>query len=217
LKFWSQFEATKTTKTEVVFILDEDDPERDKYVARNGSRAAYVVAPPTDRGMVGALNWAFREMDRRKKLGFSVGFMGDDHRPRSHGWDQRYLEALRSMGTGFVYGNDLFQGEKMPTQVAMSTDIPTSLGWMCPPQFEHLSVDVIWKDLGEGINRIQYLEDVVVEHMHPLAGKARYDRSYRQVNNVLIARRDGERYNTWYTTERLKNIEVLSNLLALGR
>lgn len=216
VSFWGEFERTKTENSEVIFILDEDDPELHRYKAENNGRAKYVVAPPTARGMVGALNWAFRTLDSRDELGFAVGFMGDDHRPRTFGWDARYLASLRTQRTGFVYGNDLFQGERMPTQVAMSTDIPRSLGWMCPPQFEHLCVDVIWKDLGDGINRIEYLPDVIVEHMHPLAGKSREDKAYRQVNNILIARRDNARYQEWHSSERLRNIEVLSNLLTLG-
>lgn len=216
IDFWSEFESTKAGNTVCVFVLDEDDELFYRYKAEKRDGVNFVVAPPTARGMVGALNWAFRALNDSNSLGFAVGFMGDDHRPRTHGWDIRYLEALRSLGTGFVYGNDLLQGERMPTQVAMSTDIPNALGWMCPPQFEHLCVDVIWKDLGDGIGKITYLPDVIVEHMHPLAGKAYNDRNYRQVNNILLARRDGDRYNTWHSEERLANIEVLSKLLPVG-
>jgi hypothetical protein len=59
--------------------------------------------------------------------------MGDDHRPRTKGWDQAYLDALRELGTGIVYGDDLLQGEKLPTQCAMTADIVRALGHMAPP------------------------------------------------------------------------------------
>lgn len=214
--FWGEFERTKTTNSKVIFILDEDDDELMNYKSKMLEGMEYVVAPPTARGMVGALNWGFTNVDRAQKLGFAVGFMGDDHRPRSVGWDERYLEWLKRLRTGFVYGNDLFQGERMPTQVAMSTDIPRTLGWMCPPQFEHLCVDVIWKDLGKAIDRILYLDDVIIEHLHPVAGKAKNDRNYRIVNNIMLARRDAERYSEYIDREFLHNVEALRRLISYG-
>jgi len=117
--------------------------------------------------MVGALNAAFRAYNYEDKLGFAVGFMGDDHRPRTAGWDTEYLSVLRGFGTGFVYGNDLYQGETMPTQVAFTTDIARALSYMSPPELDHLCVDVVWRELGKRIDAIKYLPDVIVEHMHP--------------------------------------------------
>ena len=71
--------------------------------------------------------------------------MGDDHRPRPAAmpWDARIRECL-SGGPGIVYGNDLLQGEKMATAVAMTSDIVTTLGYMCPPAMVHLCVDLVW-------------------------------------------------------------------------
>jgi hypothetical protein len=211
--FFGEFERTKTLDSAIFFIFDEDDPDLASYRANIREGMRYVVAPPTSRGMVGALNWAFHEIDNIGSLGYSVGFMGDDHRPRTIGWDDRYVRSLRALKTGFVYGNDLLQGGRMPTQVAMSIDIPRTLGWMCPPQFEHLCVDVIWKDLGDGIDRITYLDDVIIEHLHPIAGKARNDRNYRQVNNILLAKRDADRYAHYIEDNLPHDIDKLRRLI----
>lgn len=214
LDFWGEFERTKTANSRVVFVIDGDDPERAAYVARCPEGATMLIAPDTKRGMVGALNWAFGAMfGAAGGFGFASGFMGDDHRPRTMGWDQAYLDALHGLHTGFVYGDDLFQGERIPTQIAMTTDIPKTLGWMCPPQFEHLFVDNVWLDLGKGIDRIKYLPEVVIEHMHPIAGKARSDRTYRIVNSPYIARRDQESYLLWKQDELPRNLEDLRKLL----
>lgn len=197
LDFGGEFDRYLERDTKLVFVFDEDDQDLPRYKALNDGRWDYFVAPVTRRGMVGALNAAFNYYLRTKALGFSVGFMGDDHRPRTPGWDYSYIRTLQRLRTGFVYGNDLFQGANMPTQVAFTTDVATRLGYMCPPIFDHLCVDVVWKDWGDAIDRIEYLDKVIIEHMHPLAGKNRMDREYRAVNNTYIARHDGEAYKIY--------------------
>jgi hypothetical protein len=149
--------------------------------------------------MVAALQRGFEGFGDH--LGYAVGFMGDDHLPRTVGWDTAYLEALRGMGTGFVYGNDLFQGEAIATQVAMTTDIPLALGYMCPPEFDHLCVDVVWQDWGKAIDKLEYLGEVVVEHMHYLAGKAKVDEGYGAVNNSTVSGHDIAAYNHYNSPE----------------
>lgn len=113
---------------------------------------------------------------------FAIGFMGDDHLPRTPGWDLHYLATLATLGTGIVYGNDLLQGQNLPTQVAITSDIIRRIGYMAPPDLKHLYMDNYWKDLGEGAGCIRYLPDVIVEHLHPVAGKAAWDDNYARVN-----------------------------------
>src|ERR1022692_4739674 len=66
--------------------------------------------------------------------------MGDDHLPRTPGWDRLLLDGLADMGGGFAYGNDLYQGEILPTAVAVSSPIVAALGWMCLPALNHMFV-----------------------------------------------------------------------------
>jgi hypothetical protein len=191
---------TITARSRLVFVVDIDDPMRDAYFQQNEHDFRILTAPETRRGMNGALNWAFRELYKAGELGFAVGFFGDDHRPRTRGWDERYLEALRDLDIGFVYGNDLFQRENLPTQVAFTTNIGVALGYMAPPSLDHLNIDVVWKDWGLAIDRIRYLDDVVVEHMHPWAGKAKADKGYRAVNSPLVVRHDSAAYNEYHAS-----------------
>lgn len=163
--------------------------------------------------MVGALNNAYSYYARQNLLGYAIGFMGDDHRPRTPGWDSHYLNELHKLGTGFVYGNDLFQYERMPTQVAFTSDIASTLGYMCPPAFRHLCVDVVWKNWGDAIGRITYLPDTIIEHMHYLAGKAREDRNYRAVNSILVAEHDSATYREYMEGQFHDDVEKLKRLL----
>jgi len=181
------FADTSTAGSLLVFVVDEDDPTLPGYEGIGDGYRIGVVFTPT-RTMVQALNLAAVSY-ANTALGldvcarpFAVGFMGDDHRPRTAGWDQAYLEALRGLGTGIVYGDDLLQGQRMPTQCAMSADIVRALGYMAPPDLTHLYVDNVWLALGEAAGCIRYLPEVVVEHLHPAAGKAAMDAGYARVN-----------------------------------
>ena len=182
------FRATCTADTDLLIAVDTTDPRLHDYVsAIAGDRVGIVTAD--SRNMVEALNRAVSTV-----RSWAVGFMGDDHCPRTHGWDTAYLEALRELRTGIVYGNDLLQGQNLPTQAAMTGDIPRTLGYIAPPGLTHLYVDNFWRDLGRGAGCLRYLPDVVVEHRHPLAGKGNWDEHYARVNDSAMYARDEAAY-----------------------
>jgi hypothetical protein len=124
--------------------------------------------------------------------------LGDDHRVRTPGWDLKLIEAVEQMdGPGFAYGNDLLQGKNMPTAWVVSAEIVRMLGWMMLPGCEHMYVDNAVLTLGSAANRIAYRPDVVIEHLHPLAGKAEWDASYRESNADERYTADRAAFETW--------------------
>lgn len=192
LELADAWQATGATAP-LYFCVDVDDPELDAY------SAAYIQIH--DRGpfhlhigerlrLAGTLNYVVKLLQDRYR---AVAFMGDDHRPRTPGWDARFAECL-SAGAGIVYGNDLLMGERMPTAVCMTSDIPRTLGYICPPGLVHLCLDLVWLDWGQGMGRITYLSDVIIEHMHPANGKAELDAGYTEVNSERQVRTDTEAY-----------------------
>lgn len=188
---WDETGAT----ADVLFCVDKDDPELAAYKQQAKALAAdervrFVFW--ARKRLCGTLNQAAVKNAPNYRF---LAFMGDDHRPRPAGrpWDERFRECL-SGGPGIVYGNDLLQGEAMATAVAMTSDIVTTLGYMVPPQFEHLCVDLVWVDWGNGMQRITYLHDVVIEHLHPAAGKADVDAGYEEVNSSEQVAKDGAAY-----------------------
>ena len=151
--------------------------------------------------MVEALNMTAGHLPSHQAA-FAVGFMGDDHRPRTVGWDKEYLDALRELGTGIVFGDDLYQGDKLPTQCAMTSDIVRALGYMAPPTLTHMYVDNFWRDLGTEADCLYYLPDVVVEHMHPIVGKAEWDEGHLRVNDRQVIDADEAAYVEHQTSGR---------------
>ncbi|TLQ45758.1 glycosyltransferase family 2 protein [Streptomyces marianii] len=204
------FRDTCTAETELLFVIDDDDPEREAYqLARAAAEDAYgdvrlaeQQAPGT---MVSALNRGAQSAAYGHEPPAALGFMGDDHRPRTKGWDKAYLEALRSL-PGIVYGNDLIQGERLPTQCAMSTALVRHLGFMAPPELTHLYVDNYWLAIGRDAGCISYLPNVVVEHVHPVAGKAEWDEGYRRVNAPTMYAGDRQAYSEYMAAHRARDV-----------
>lgn len=190
------FANTCTLDTRLIFVVDDDDETLDDYMAEvsadvPGFYRAELGAMEDSHSMVYALNGAaMMVINTFIPAPYAIAFMGDDHRPRTKGWDEVYLNELSELGSGLVYGNDLLQCERLPTQVAMTADIIKAIGAMAPPSLQHLAVDNFWLELGHGANCITYLPDVVVEHLHPFADKADMDDGYLRVNDPELYARD---------------------------
>lgn len=196
------FRDTCTAGTWLLFAVDEDDPECGAYRdAVDEAFAAYggvqLTTQPSGT-MVSALNHAARLL--LEAPGWSrpdaIGFMGDDHRPRTKGWDRAYLDALTSL-PGIVYGNDLIQGANLPTQCAVSADVVRRLGHMAPPTLTHLFVDNYWLQLGRAAGCVSYLPSVTVEHLHPVGGAVAWDEGHRRVNSPDMYARDRAAYEEY--------------------
>jgi hypothetical protein len=114
-----------------------------------------------------------------------VGVLGDDTFPRTEGWDAAVVAALDELGTGLCYSNDLLKGEALPTVCFMTTDIVRALGFMAPPALVHMFADDFWLALGRAVDRIRYLPDVVIEHLHYSVGKAPSDHVYMESESLM--------------------------------
>lgn len=183
--------VTTTGCAALVLAVDDDDPELDGYRAIGWPHL--IVGPRLRLG--GTLNWL---APRAADLGAqAIGFMGDDHRPRTGGWDAALLAALRDGGPGVVYANDLFQGPNLPTAVAISAEVIDTLGFYVPPGMVHLFLDDFWRHLGEALGALTYLPDVIIEHLHPATGKASMDASYAETNSTSSYQADHQRWRTY--------------------
>lgn len=149
------------------------------------------------------------------ELADCIGFMGDDHLPRTEGWDVLLAKALDGH-PGVAYGNDLVKGEALPTACVISAKIIRKLGFMCPPRQEHLYLDDYWKMLGKATGNLVYLPDVIIEHLHPTVGKAPWDAGYHQANDPQQYAWDHTAYqeflaNDWITCQSiLRNSGMLA-------
>ena len=198
-----------TGDSRLLVAVDDDDPELERYLKLDTAGCRMYVGPRLRLG--GTLNTLALKHSREH---FAIGFMGDDHRPRGPvGWDVQFVTELRRLGTGLVYGDDLLQRERLPTAVAMTSNIIRTLGYMVPPGLTHLYMDDFWLTLGRKLGSITYLSGVVIEHMHPVAGKAQMDAGYAEVNAPEMYRKDGETFERWKRESLIVEVARLKTLM----
>jgi hypothetical protein len=151
------------------------------------------------RGMAYPINKAANAIVKENKYQY-FAFLGDDHRPRTAGWDGILIQAMQRRPS-MAYSNDLLQGERLPTMITMTSDIVAALNGMVPPKMKHLYLDNFWKKLGQDLGALTYLDHVIVEHMHPVAGKAEWDEGYKEVNATEIYAFDALAYQNYIQSE----------------
>lgn len=194
------------TTARLEFGMDADDPTVDEVVGpllggHDHPWLSIVVGQPV--GMAGTLNALARMHASDYRY---IGFMGDDHRPRTPGWDRTIVSGLDDRAFGIGYGDDLVHGPALPTAVVVSSAIVRTLGWMAPPKLQHLYLDNFWLTFGEALGSLRYFPDVVIEHMHPIAGKAPMDEGYERVNAGAIQAHDQAEYERWKTEDLERDV-----------
>jgi hypothetical protein len=189
--------------------VDDDDPELEAYRALDLDWFGTLIVGPRQR-LGGWLNLA-GQFAAGAPLTTVVGFMGDDHRPRTFLWDREIMNATRA-GDGVAYGNDMIQGERLPTAVFLAAEIVGMLGYFVPPGMVHLYLDDFWKLLGERLGTLTYLPDVVIEHRHPTAGTAPDDEHYARVNAPEVYAGDRARFDEYVATQLDADIAKLRGL-----
>lgn len=202
---------------DLILIVDDDDPEVGGYhqilreFTEAGCRGLSIVRMTEWMPMVHKLDLAARELADRY---WALGFAGDDHLPQTIGWAERYVTVLRELGTGMVYGDDGYQGAKLSTEWAMTSDVIRELGRMVPAPVEHMFCDNAVLGLFTSAGAVRHLPEIRIEHMHPAAGKARTDDQYERVNGRDQMSRDRRTYQTWQRTERSGQVQTVRALRA---
>ena len=168
----------------LLVAIDDDDPTGPGYLELELPEWAELYVGPRLR-LGGTLN----ALAPRLAAGFSgIGFMGDDHRPRSARWDERLYDLLEP--GSIIYGNDLIQGAALPTAVLLESTIIDIAGYYVPPGMLHLWLDNYWLELGRRLRTIRYDAELIIEHAHPIAGRAEWDDGYRENNADAVNNAD---------------------------
>jgi len=200
LKFYEAFKENSTI-TDLLYALDDDDVE---YPRIDG--VLYEVNPRM--GMNGTLNFVAKKYAEEYDY---IAFMGDDHRIRTKGWDQKLVDTISDFANGVAYGNDLLQGINLPTAVLIDSNIVRKLGYMSPPKQRHLYLDNFWKELGTRLGTLRYSDDVIIEHMHFTNSKSDSDELYQEVNSSEMYNHDQLAYAEYLSNEFDRDLEELND------
>lgn len=201
--------------TELILVVDDDDPSLSEYLAlptqfmQHSSGPLWppdairvmVLTPEETGNLTAATNTAAARVWGDDCI---IGHVGDDHRFRTTGWDTRITEILRSPGVAAP--NDGVHQGAIPTVCFMSSVIPRTLGWFALPSCNHLYIDNAWRTIGEGVSAYRYMPDVLIEHMHPAVGKAKWDEGYKVNNSAEMYSRDGAAFKEWQISTSREDI-----------
>lgn len=198
--------ATVTSDSRIAYVVDDDED-----VAQYDGLPILVV--PRTGSMNGALQAAVDLINETEDVDY-YGFVGDDHRFRTSGWDRRIMEVLDAQGGGFAYGNDMNRTD-IPTEVFVSACIVQKLGYFGLRGCHHLYLDDAWRVLGDGADCLYFLPNIVIEHVHPAYGKAEWDENYKRVNSAEMYSHDRDVFQTWLQTRSEYDIETVRR--AIGR
>lgn len=204
----ASFEETRRgSRSRLVFVVDDDDELRDQYPPD-----CTIIVPAT-----GCSGDAIRLALTPAVLADAtvVGFLGDDNRFRTPGWDTVFDAALAS--PGIAYGDDGIQHERLPTSWWLSRALVDEWG-LVPEPFRHLYTDNFWRDMGQGAGCLRYFPWISIEHLHPDVGKAQTDAVYQRSSapSSPNATLDRQAYERWAATDRPRDVRRLRHLVSGG-
>lgn len=198
------FAETGADEVAVVWAIEADDPAADEYDLAVAEWFAYGTVERLAAGnMVRAINLAsaavLADLDP-----YAIAVLNDDHVPRTAGWHTILVDALRTFHptVGMVYPDDGHQGEKLATVWAVSAEWVRLLNRMVPARVEHLYADNAMLDLAQTAGCATYVPRVLIEHMHPAAGKTADTPQYRETNSREAYRRDRATFLHWRSSQR---------------
>lgn len=202
--------AADQVHTSVLLLVDEDDPQLLEY---QGLFPGGTRTMPADLGFSGCLNVAAEELWDSDDL--ILGAFGDDVIFRTPGWDRIVAETLAT--PGIAYGDDLIHGQNHPSAVFVSAFLARTLGWLAMPYSRHQWVDDGWKRIGQETHSLRFMAGVILEHMHPVVGKAEMDDGYRRVFDGERAKCDFDGFTAWAKYGLAHDSWRVSMALALER
>ncbi len=206
LRAWAETGAYGAA--EPIFVIDQDDARFDDYLRVVQRPGVSYLLPDVWEPLVPKLNKAARQMSARLPF---LAFMGDDHIPRTPMWAHKLIEEHVVRRAGIVYGKDGIQDERLCTWWSMDSRIVHKLGRMVPAKVQHMYCDNAVMLLGQKAQMIHYRPDVLIEHMHPLVGKAANDPQYERVNRREQYERDEAQFRTWVDTGLARDATLLAD------
>ena len=150
------------TDYQLCWGFDDDDPSLD--ASKRAAASGYIWTGPRD-GLAGWTNRIWGELRGEFRWYASIG---DDHIPRTDGWDKQLTTALSLKGGGFAYCWNGHHQEipNFPEMCVVSGEILDALGWFAHPAMVHYCIDVVWMDLGHAADCLYYLPEVELYHDH---------------------------------------------------
>lgn len=174
----SVVETAKEPKSIETILFIDDDDIKSHVIDHPYAKVVKLIKP---RRPLGEMYRCCFEMSQGKIIMLS----GDDFVFRTSDWDVVVTGLFRRIPDDIllVYGNDLNQGPKVCTAPFVSRRMCEIFGAPCPTEYTGEFIDahifdIFQKIKASGYDRIRYIDDIIIEHMHHVVGKAPFDETY---------------------------------------
>ncbi|MFH1868409.1 MAG: hypothetical protein ABH843_05515 [Candidatus Omnitrophota bacterium] len=175
--------AVMPERIEVLFCVDSDDEDKDSYqsflkgVKTRFSRLKRCELFIRERTIVSRL-W---DTLAQECSGDLLIIANDDQVYVDYGWDVRLDEETKKFPDEIfcMWFNDAQFCENLATFPIISRRWFKVLGYLSPGIFKFLNTDAWIHDIARRINRLHYIPDILVEHLHCDNRKAPFDKTYR--------------------------------------
>lgn len=127
----------------------------DSFIITRSKNTDIIVNDDCDKTITEIFNYEFN-----KNPEYDFYFMAnDDLTFNTPLWD------LKLANKGKIsYGNDLIQGQNLPTFPMIDGDIVRALGWLQMPTIRRYCGDTVWGFIGKSLNILDYHGDVIMKH-----------------------------------------------------
>lgn len=175
----SAIQLSKSPKEiEFIIYVDDDDIDSQSINVEN-AECRIVVGARCTMGKSNTLCLV-------ESTGSIIVLANDDVIIRTEGWDEKIRLLHRSFKDQIylAYPNDLNKGKSLSAFPIMSRKTCALLAQPFPTIYKGAFIDTHLMEIfirlkNLGVNRIRYMEDVVFEHLHFRAGKAKVDQTYK--------------------------------------
>lgn len=174
----------------------------------------WTVHYETEWGSLQAsLQWAFTNFPDATQY----GWLADDTRPRTHGWDTALEQAAGNWGLAYAKDlwlsetpselSNLIAGWNLSSGLCWGGDLVRTVGWWALPGVRQAGIDTAWTEIVRPLGLNTYRADVTVEHLHHKAGKRMMDIQDEGIRDGLnYVDRDIAFRNEWVRSVEYRNL-----------
>ena len=156
--------ATNPEWIELLLYVDSDDPQKANYQSwtqKHPHKVVLVIGEPISVSK----SW---NIIAEKATGNILMLGNDDLVHESVGWDAKLDTEIAKFPDQIfcIWVNDKHKGEKLCTFPAISRKWYETVGYFSPGIFEFFYHDSWIQDIGQRVDRLHYVPDVIIEHRH---------------------------------------------------
>jgi len=202
-------EAPGGWPAEVVVLINEDDPQRDRYfqvldwLKMEAAPTAPGEIPPLHRPPVpwrlAGIAPGSRCADAHRDITMAwpdepfYGLLCDDQWPITPGWHEALIQAAGERYISTPAGEPSFP--KLRNALVIGGELARAMGSLVPCAVKHNYEDNLWDQVAEDFQALRPLKDVIVEHRHWIHGSAQKDATYERGSHD--ANQDREIFLEW--------------------